>query len=72
MPLRRIPVGYKSLSSCLTPTKASWNLQFAYPRNPRLTSHRSFYGYINDREMAPQLEPFFKQCVEILFVLCGH
>lgn len=69
MPLRRIPVGCKSLLSSLPHTKASWNPQFAYPKNPRLVSRRFFYGYINDRKMAPQLEPFFKQCVELLFVL---
>jgi Cys-Gly metallodipeptidase DUG1 len=30
-----------------------------YPLSPR----RSYYGHISDHKMAPQLEPFFKQCV---------
>ncbi|KAI9373221.1 hypothetical protein BJX61DRAFT_503871, partial [Aspergillus egyptiacus] len=31
----------------------------------QLSSRRSLYGHISDHKMAPQLEPFFKQYVNL-------
>lgn len=54
LPLRRIPSFAKPGQSFLS--------RFTTPPRPYVP-RRSFYGYICDTKMAPQLEPFFKQYV---------
>jgi Cys-Gly metallodipeptidase DUG1 len=49
-PLRRVP--FAKFASNFSPSV-------------RFSSRRSYYGYISDSKMAPQLEPFFKQYVRL-------